>query len=222
MASPMIELIKSLHENMEAEVLVSGSIEVNNGLRQGCTIAPTLFNLYFNLVVESWRERCRSMGVEVLYKCSGKLVGARTRRPLRTKVSELLFADDAVAVATTRESIELAVEALLEVTSQWGLTVSIPKTKLMVTGAEVEEADLLPIQVGSQSIKAVMEFKYLGAVIDSSASIEREVCERIGRASRVFGRLRKPVFMDKDLSLQTKSLVYTAAVLGALLYGAET
>ena len=82
----LIQLIQSLHEGMKAEVAVGGTIcpviEVNNGLRQGCTIAPSLFNLYFNLVVGAWRSRCQSIGVDVLYKFGGKLVGEWMRRPL--------------------------------------------------------------------------------------------------------------------------------------------
>ena len=73
-------LIQSLREGMKAEVTVDGSttpaIDVNSSLRQGCTIAPSLFSLYFNLVMEDWRKRCLQLfGVEVLYRCSGKLVG---------------------------------------------------------------------------------------------------------------------------------------------------
>ena len=66
----LVNLIKSLHEGMTAEVRVDGAtspgIQVTNGLRQGCTIAPTLFNLYFNLVVEEWRKRCQPLGVGVV------------------------------------------------------------------------------------------------------------------------------------------------------------
>lgn len=53
----MLSLIRSLHDGMKAVVRVGDSttyeIEVTNGLRQGCTIAPTLFNLYFSAMVNS-------------------------------------------------------------------------------------------------------------------------------------------------------------------------
>lgn len=91
--SVLVKLIQSLPEGMKAEATVDGSttlvIEVNNGQRQGCTIAPTLFNRYFNLVVEEWRKRCQPFGVEVMYKCGGKPFSERTRRPLKMTVTEL-------------------------------------------------------------------------------------------------------------------------------------
>ena len=49
----MIDLVRALHDNMVAEVFVadkSARIQVSNGLRQGCVLAPTLFLLYFNMV----------------------------------------------------------------------------------------------------------------------------------------------------------------------------
>ncbi len=42
-------------------------------------------------MIGQWRERCIEFGVNVLYKCGGKLVGERTRRPLTAKVSELMI-----------------------------------------------------------------------------------------------------------------------------------
>ena len=42
---------------------VSPEFEVCNGLRQGSVIAPTLFNLYFNLAIEQWRGQCSEFGV---------------------------------------------------------------------------------------------------------------------------------------------------------------
>ena len=59
----VVRLVKSFHEDMSANLRIhgealEGEIAVTNGLRQGCTMAPTLFNLYFNQVVEAWRWEC--------------------------------------------------------------------------------------------------------------------------------------------------------------------
>ena len=106
----LVNIIRSLHDGMKTEVTMDGAttpeIEVTNGLRQGCTIAPTLFNLYFNFVIELWRKRSQPFSVEVHYKCGGRLVGERTSRPLKTIATELQFADDAALVGSSREEIE--------------------------------------------------------------------------------------------------------------------
>ena len=80
----MLSLIKSLHEGMNAVVRVGDSITdpiaVSNGLRQGCTLAPMLFNLYFSAVVRCWRDRCPQAGITVKYRVGRKLVGDRTAK----------------------------------------------------------------------------------------------------------------------------------------------
>ena len=50
-----IQVIKSFHQDMKAKIRLNGKavgeIRVQNGLRQGCCMAPVLFNLYTYLAV---------------------------------------------------------------------------------------------------------------------------------------------------------------------------
>ncbi len=171
----LLRIVRSLHDGMQAQVTVDGQVapmfEVRNGLRQGCVLAPTLFNLYFNLVIRQWQEKCRDVGVEVLYKCGGKLVGERTRRPDKMTVTKLQFADDLAAVSTTaRTKIEESASMLHSVLREWGLTMSMTKTKLLVVGSD-EVEDLRPLEVDSSEVECVSEFKYLGSLVKSRGGI---------------------------------------------------
>ena len=77
---------------------------------------PTLFNLYFNLVIGQWRERFMEFGVSVWWK----LVGERMRKLFIARVSKLQFADDLAAVGTSRESMESAAYILDDLLTEWG------------------------------------------------------------------------------------------------------
>lgn len=49
----MTSIVPSFHKSMSAKVIIGQIyIGVCNGLRQGCTMAPVLFNLHFGAVVD--------------------------------------------------------------------------------------------------------------------------------------------------------------------------
>ena len=101
--------------------------------------------------------------------------------------------------------------------SNFGLTVSIPKTKSMVTGRLVEESDCEPIELEGGDIEVGDKFPYLGSLVENSGRSAVDVERRMAQASRAFGALRKAVFLDNNLSLKTKRRIYNSCVLSVLL-----
>ena len=111
---------------------------------------------------------------------------------------------------------------LQQVTAKCGLTISFPKTKLMVAGTGIIEFDMAPLCIESSVVNTVLSFRYLGSVVESHGWVMLDLDDKIARASRAFGALKKSVFWDSSLSLVTKEVVYQAVVLDVLLYTAET
>ena len=206
---------------------------VENGLRQGCTLAPTMFTLYFEAVMEDWRERCgTSLGVKLRSKLDGSLIkNARTTGGQIIEITDFEFADDMVGETDTHKKLCEVAQLLVDVAAEWGLTVSIAKTKVLPIGV-LENSDQLDVSVtvkggedgtGQQKvIESVKEFCYLGSIIEGRGGNEKDVQVRIAKASRGFGALRQCVFEDRHLSLKTKVKVYRCVVLAILLYGSET
>jgi len=87
----------------------------------------------FEQVFQCLLFRCNAMGVKVLYKIGGKLIGECTRRPSSFVITEWLFADDEALICTSRSDMVIAARVYVfhEVTTEFGLILSIDKMKLL-------------------------------------------------------------------------------------------
>ncbi len=225
----LVQLIESFHADMSARVLVDGvgldDIEVNNGLRQGCSMAPVLFNLYACALMERWLDRlgeCADAGVHLSSVMDKRLFRRTTAQSVDVPVSNGQFADDAVLIASTHDGAEHMLDIFAHVAADFGLRVSVEKTKIQAVGYDLTENDRAPLVLYGLPIDHASEFRYLGSVMTSDGRSSTDVCQRIAAASRAFGSLFKPVFRDRSLTIRTKRLLYTSCVLSVLLYGSET
>ena len=222
----LVSIIRAFHKDMETCLHIDGRLldplEVQNGLRQGCSMAPVLFNLYMAVVFHTQRmEGVDGFGVDIRYNINGQLMQKPRRTAVSDTVTECQFADDSTLFATSRSGLERAAVTFDEVASEFGLTVSLSKTKFMVIGRDISDADPAPVCVGSNQIECVTEFRYLGSMIDTSGRCSIDISSRIAAASRAFGSLRQPVFNNHHLSVRTKKNIFNACVVTILLYGAE-
>ena len=64
----------------------------------------------------------------------------------------------------------------MRVAGEFGLTVSIPKMKVMVTGREVTETDGSPLHIDDTNmVESVFEFPYLGSVVEASCRMDTDI-----------------------------------------------
>ena len=204
----IIGLMSGLYSDTESAVKCGGSISdffpVTTGVRQGCVIAPTLFNVCMDWV----------LGRSVEGSSCGTSIG-------NFKLTDLDFADDAVIFAETLEVLELALEALHEETKPLGLKVSWTKTKIQDFG-NLLGPDTQSVHVCGEDIEVVESFTYLGSAVHNTMESCGEVNRRLGMAYGVMDSLNKSIWRCRYLSRRTKVRVFKSLVLPVFLYGSET
>ncbi|XP_019625432.1 PREDICTED: uncharacterized protein LOC109470795 [Branchiostoma belcheri] len=220
----LLRMILSFHEDMYGTVQYDGSssdpFPINNGVKQGCVLAPTLFGIFFSLLLTFAFHRSED-GVYLHTRSDGRLFNlARLRAKTKVRkvlIREMLFADDAALTAHTEPALQRLMDRFSHACNEFALTVSIKKTQVMVQ----DVCSIHRISIDDHILEVVGTFTYLGSTISSNLSLEAELNKRIGKAATVMARLGKRVWDNAMLTTNTKLVVYKACILSTLLYGSE-
>ncbi|CAH2242221.1 jg25154 [Pararge aegeria aegeria] len=222
-----VRLIRLLHDNMQCCIKMQGEqsefFNVSCGVKQGCVLAPTLFALYFSIVVREALQTSNE-GIRIRFRTDGGVFNLSRLRAY-TKVSydiitEIMYADDLCLVAESPDGLQHLMTSLDVSCRRFGLKINVTKTEVMALDTSIDEP--MAIKLEDESLGQVQKFKYLGSVITSRSHLDSEINCRIGAAAAAFGKLRDKVFRSHDIKLSTKVSVYMAVVHPNLLYGSET
>ena len=133
------KLIRLFHDDMTGQVLSNGdftdSFNISNGVKQGCVLAPVLFNLYFTQVL-CQAVKDLKLGIYIRYRPDGSVFDLR-RLAAKTKTSvklilEALFADDCALMAHDENHLQKIVNHFAKASKIFGLTISLGKTEVLV------------------------------------------------------------------------------------------
>src|ERR1043165_5114230 len=159
----IINLITELYRKQTAKVKIAGILSsefrIRRGVRQGCVISPTLFNILSEMVM---REALKG------YK-GGIHVGGR-------RITNLRYADDIVLMASTEAELQDLVTRLDREGRKKGLEINMSKTKCMALSG-----NQCNIKIQDIRIEQVETFVYLGSLITEDAESSREIRIRTAR-----------------------------------------
>ena len=226
-----VNIIRFFHDNMKATVREgsdkSPPFDVTSGTKQGCIIAPTLFSIFFSMMLHV-AFKATADGVDIKSRFDVRLTNIATKHfDTKNKVTvstirELLFADDCALAAESEEALQRLCDCFASAARRFGLTISIKKTEVLYQPARGNAYVPPAIFIEGKQLKAVELFKYLGSIVSNDTSPDAEITSRIGKATSAFGRLTKRLWRNRNIRVDTKVSVYKAAVVTSLLFGCET
>ena len=204
MGQKLIQTIKELYAKATSAVFVQGAVgdwfHTSVGVRQGCLLSPTLFNVFLERIM-----------TDALEDHNGTVsIGGRV-------ITNLRFADDIDGLAGSEKELASLVNHLDKTSNRYGMEISGEKTKLMTNSPKPITTK---ITVNGTQLETVSQFKYLGAIINEEGS-KTEILARAAQASTAMAKL-KAIWRDKNLSLKTKVNLLRTLVIPIFLYACES
>jgi len=157
----LINILESLYDGTECAVKIGSNVSewfnIESGVRQGCVLSPTLFNIVIDSIMAKVDRNCDS-GI--------KLPGVTLK--------DMEFADDVDLLNNSIRKLQSMLDDLVNVAAPFGLKINAEKTKVMKVQNRLrqlrnEEEDG-NVTLDGQALEEVREFKYLGSCLTAAGS----------------------------------------------------
>ena len=199
-----IRLITNLYWEQTASVRVeqdmSQEVDIRKGVRHGCVLSPTLFNLYTETIFRH------------ISNVKGVTVGGRN-------INNLRYADDTVLLAENEKDLQELRTIIQNKSAEFGLNMNVKKTKVMVISSK-DMVLTAQISLDGVILEQVKQFTYLGHLITDDGYCDAEIRRRIGIAKTCFNNMRN-MLVSGNIRLSLRLRLLQCYVWSTLLYGAE-
>ncbi len=202
------DIIKSMYSNNKCAIQIGNKhtdfFTQKRGVRQGCSLSPTLFNIYINELA-------------VLLKQS--TAPGLTLQDQNIKL--LLYADDLVLLSSTPQGLQQHLDLLDNYCQNWALAVNLKKTNIMVFQNKPRcQEHRYRFSLGSTALEHTMQYTYLGLIITASGNFSVAVNALKDKARRALYAIKKK-FQNIEIPLTIWCKIFDSVIQPIALYGSE-
>lgn len=202
----LLWLLIKLHEGTAARVRLTpegdltNSVPINKGVRQGCILAPYLFNLYISDMRTPLAEAQTSIHAPRLadYRC-----------PL------LLYADDAVILSYSRIGLRRALKIFASYCQTNLLTINHSKSKVLIFS---RSRKLYRWELEGKPIEQVYKFQYLGIYFQYNMGWKAHITYLQNKVKALIYALLRFFFTEGAMHVPSALKVYSAKVVATMAY----
>jgi hypothetical protein len=201
--------LEHMYSNSNAKVKLlnklSRKIDILTGTEQGHPMSPELFKCFIHELSE------------ILNRMDDIMVPHLNQ----VKVTHLLWADDLVLLATDPASLQCMIDQLRLYCTEWGLTVNLEKTAVMVfnrSGRLLKESQ--GFCYGETSIPAARSYCYLGITFTISGSFVLTQQKLRQKGLRAYFSLKSTINI-RAMKKSTVFKLFDALILPVVSYGCQ-
>ena len=198
--------MKSMYANSKSCIKVNGVLskffEQRIGLRQGCVLSPTLFNVFINDIV----QLLDAADIDPVI-INGRLI------------SLLLFADDLVILSLSAGGLQNALDRVQAYCQRWHLLINVKKSKIVCFNKRFNSDRLF--FVGDNPIEQVESTKYLGVIFSCTGSFKPARKALAVRAKKALFGVGKHFNIYEGTSVVDLLHMFDMMVKPRLLYASE-
>ena len=180
------------------------SFLANQGVKQGCILSPTLFNIFlsdFQPLIET--DACDPVQLSDL-----------------TNLGCLIWADDILLLSKSKEGLQNMLNALNIYAKKNGMALNIKKTKIMIfnkTGRHLSRN----FYFGNERLDTTRQYKYLGFLVTPSGEINSGLKDLKDRALRAFSKLKNKMGITFRNQPSITIKIFRSIVEPILLYASD-
>lgn len=199
-----LSIIRDLYTDTKAVVWdgnnVSEEFPTVMGLKQGCILSPTFFSLFIDDVTKILPGGANVAGLEI-------------------KI--LLYADDIVIFAESREALQLMINRIGKYFETWNLQINLEKSKIMIFSGGGRMAKNERWFYHGQQIEVVNEYKYLGVILTTKLSWAKHFKLKFAQATTALNATWWKLLGNRNIAHSVKYKIFNTTMQSIMCYAAQ-